>query len=123
MIITLAVRTAVSIFMVIKSAVEKRWVNLGLWIFLGMLGFAIIAWCLAVIGECRGTRRVLKVRVTRSHWDIILVLSAVVAVATLAMAWFVPFAATSSLWYGAWLFLVLFAWIATWRAEEDNSVV
>lgn len=122
MLATLLIRTAVSIIMLVAYAIGRRWVSVAVWTVLGILGFAFIAWCLAVVGECRGVRKVLGVRIGRWHWDIFLIGLAAVHVGMIVGLWWAPSSVTTSLWYGMWLLLALASWIATWQPLEDSQV-
>ncbi|KAI1455629.1 hypothetical protein F4805DRAFT_435574 [Annulohypoxylon moriforme] len=59
MIATLAVRTALSVLGIIFRAYSNAIVGTIIGSILAAIGFIFIAWCLASIGEAKGTRKVL----------------------------------------------------------------
>lgn len=62
MLVILGVRTAISVWDVVWSAIKIQIGWLIINIVFGVVGFIFIAWCLAKIGEVQGYRRVLGVR-------------------------------------------------------------
>lgn len=65
MITILGLRTAMSVLAIIYDAYGRRLVSFILGVILAVLGFLFIAWCLAVIGEMKGYRKVLGARIVR----------------------------------------------------------
>lgn len=63
MIAILGIRTAISIIAIIRDVWGARIVNLIVGSILAVLGFLFIAWCLAKIGDAKGHRKVLGIRV------------------------------------------------------------
>ncbi|KAK8123937.1 hypothetical protein PG999_003855 [Apiospora kogelbergensis] len=87
----LLVRTAMSVWGIVRDALGGRIVSVIIFSILGVLGFFFIAWCLAQIGEARGRRKVLGVMVGRWHFDIFLAVFAVIHVGLLVGAAFSQF--------------------------------
>lgn len=66
MLVILGVRTAISVWDTVWSAIKVQIGWLIVNIIFGVIGFIFIAWCLAKIGDVQGYRRVLGVRVVSS---------------------------------------------------------
>lgn len=62
MLVILGLRTAISVWDAVQSAIRIQIGWLIVNIIFGVIGFLFIAWCLAKIGEAQGYRRVLGVR-------------------------------------------------------------
>jgi hypothetical protein len=63
MLIILGLRTAISVLSIIGHAFGGRVLSLVIGSVLAVLGFLFIAWCLATIGDAKGYRKVLGLRV------------------------------------------------------------
>ncbi|KAI1408310.1 hypothetical protein F5Y13DRAFT_172626 [Hypoxylon sp. FL1857] len=124
MIITLGVRTALSILGVIFKAYSGSIGGMVIGIILAVLGFLFVAWCLACIGEATGTRKVLGISVGRWHFDIFLLASGLIHVGIL-IGFFTGMGNLGFLisWYGMWILIFAVAWITTWAPEQSNSYV
>ncbi|KAK1987280.1 hypothetical protein LZ30DRAFT_580349 [Colletotrichum cereale] len=123
MYVTLGTRTAMSVVGVIGDVAHNRVVGAVLGIVLGVLGFLFIAWCLAVIGQAEGRRKVLGVMVGRWHFDIFLLLAAFIHAALLVGSFVgLGTAGGQATWLIMWLLIFLVAWIGTWPAEQESYV-
>lgn len=58
MLVVLGIRTAISVLAIIGDAWGGRLLSLILGTIFAVLGFFFIAWCLAVIGDAQGYRKV-----------------------------------------------------------------
>ncbi|WYZ42432.1 hypothetical protein EsH8_VI_000131 [Colletotrichum jinshuiense] len=63
MYIILGIRTALSVIGVVRDIIHAQVASFILGIILGVIGFFFIAWCLAVIGQAEGRRKVLGIMV------------------------------------------------------------
>lgn len=63
MILILLVRAALASLNVFAYATESRTVVIVLTVTIGVIGLFFVAWCLAVIGEARGERKVHGARI------------------------------------------------------------
>jgi hypothetical protein len=63
MLVILGLRTAISVLSIVGHAFGGRVLSLVLGSVLAVLGFLFIAWCLATIGDAKGYRKVLGLRV------------------------------------------------------------
>ncbi|KAI2464213.1 hypothetical protein F4781DRAFT_83544 [Annulohypoxylon bovei var. microspora] len=124
MITTLGVRTALSVLGILFNAYSKGVGGMIIGIILAVIGFLFIAWCLASIGEARGTRKVLGTSMGRWHFDVFLFASALVHIAFL-IGFFTGMGNTGFLisWYGMWILIFAVAWITTWTPEQPISNV
>ncbi|KAF2020880.1 hypothetical protein BU24DRAFT_456907 [Aaosphaeria arxii CBS 175.79] len=124
MLVTLVIRTAISILSCVSYAGYRRWVSFAINVVLAILGFFFIAWCLAVIGEARGWRKVLGLRVGRWHFDIFLIFAALAHIGIL-IGWFFGLgnAGATGTWMIMWLLIFGAAWVATWQPDEPASQV
>ncbi|KAI1442583.1 hypothetical protein F5Y02DRAFT_395918 [Annulohypoxylon stygium] len=123
MIATLGVRTALSVLGVIYSAYSNSIVGTIIGSILAAVGFVFIAWCLATIGEAKGTRKVFGMSVGRWQFDAFLFASALVHIGFL-VGFFTGMGNTGFLisWYGMWILIFAVAWITTWTPEEQQPV-
>ncbi|KAK1964124.1 hypothetical protein LY78DRAFT_583212 [Colletotrichum sublineola] len=121
MYITLGTRTAVSVLGVVGGIAHDRVLGAILGIVLGVVGFLFIAWCLAVIGQAEGRRKVLGIMVGRLHFDIFLLVAAFIH-AALLIGSFVGLGTSGgqAAWLIMWLLIFLVAWIGTWPAEQES---
>ncbi|KAK1595552.1 uncharacterized protein LY79DRAFT_577925 [Colletotrichum navitas] len=121
MYITLGTRTAMSVIGVVGDIAHDRVLGAVLGIVLGVIGFLFVAWCLAVIGQAEGRRKVLGVMLGRLHFDLFLLVVALVHAALLVGS-FVGLGTSGgqATWLIMWLLIFLVAWIGTWPAEEES---
>ncbi|KAK3051492.1 hypothetical protein LTR09_007515 [Extremus antarcticus] len=112
MITILTARTFLDIPALYLFARRLEIPNLVLYLAIDVIAFVFIAWCLSVIGEAQGERRVLGKRVGRWHLDAFLLVTALVHVlllvgqlSGLALGFGVvgPY---GSIWLLTWLLLV-----------------
>ncbi|GKT40565.1 uncharacterized protein ColSpa_00746 [Colletotrichum spaethianum] len=123
MYVILGIRTAMSVIGVVRDIVHAQIVSLILGIILGVIGFFFIAWCLAVIGQSEGRRKVLGIMVGRWHFDIFLLVTAFIHAALLVGSFFgLGSAGGHATWLIMWLLIFLVAWIGTWPAEQESHV-
>ncbi|KAF1992768.1 hypothetical protein P154DRAFT_452051 [Amniculicola lignicola CBS 123094] len=123
MIAVLGIRTAISVLKVIYYAARPDIVWIILSVILGVIGFFFIAWCLAKIGDAKGDRMVLGMRVGRWHFDVFLLVAALIHVGILVGFFFgLGVAGTAGTWTAMWLLIFAVAWIATWDAEPNSQV-
>ncbi|KAK2049096.1 hypothetical protein LZ31DRAFT_538591 [Colletotrichum somersetense] len=76
MYVTLGTRTAISIVGVVGDIAHDRVFGAVLGIVLCITGFLFVAWCLSVIGQAEGRRKVLGAMVERLHFDVFLFVAA-----------------------------------------------
>ncbi|KAJ4295010.1 hypothetical protein N0V90_007018 [Kalmusia sp. IMI 367209] len=123
MLTVLGLRTAISIFDIVWSAVRAQIVGLIIAIILSIIGFFFIAWCLAKIGEAQGYRKVLGLRVGRWHFDAFLFVMAIIHVGIFIGAFFgLNGGGLGGAWLAMWLLIFGAAWIATWEPEQQSNV-
>ncbi|TKW48893.1 hypothetical protein CTA1_4417 [Colletotrichum tanaceti] len=123
MYVILGIRTALSVIGVVRDITHARVAGFIIGIILGVIGFFFIAWCLAVIGQAEGRRKVLGVMVGRWHFDIFLLVTAFIHAALLVGSFFgLGSAGGYATWLIMWLLLFLVAWIGTWPAEQESYV-
>ncbi|KAH7126580.1 hypothetical protein B0J11DRAFT_281027 [Dendryphion nanum] len=118
MIAILVIRTAVSVLTIIGHAWGGRLLSLIMGTIFAVIGFFFIAWCLAVIGDAKGTRKVFGFNVERLHFDIFLALFAVIHIGVFISAFFDNGGSLVS-WLVMWLIIFGVAWIATWAPEPQ----
>ncbi|KAK7936669.1 uncharacterized protein PG986_015107 [Apiospora aurea] len=119
----LLVRTAMSILGIVRDALAAHFVSVIIYSILAVLGFFFIAWCLAMIGEVRGRRRVLGVMVGRWHFDVFLAVFGIIHVAVLLAAIFAGSRVGLGVsWLVMWVAIFAVAWVATWPPEQDSQV-
>ncbi|KAF2123091.1 hypothetical protein BDV96DRAFT_681665 [Lophiotrema nucula] len=122
--IILATRTAVSILSIMWGAWGNMIVSVIIGTILALIGFFFIAWCLARIGDAEGSRTVLGCKVGRWHFDIFVLILAILHVGLLIGAFFgVQGGALEGTWLILWLLIFAVAWIATWAPDEPPSNV
>jgi hypothetical protein len=63
MLVILGLRTAISVLSIVGHGFGGRILSLVLGSVFAVLGFLFIAWCLATIGDAKGVRTVLGLRV------------------------------------------------------------
>ncbi|EFQ33872.1 hypothetical protein CGRA01v4_10768 [Colletotrichum graminicola] len=121
MYITLGARTAMSVIGVVGDIAHGRVLGAVLGVILGAIGFLFIAWCLAVIGQAEGRRKVLGVMVGRLHFDLFLLAAAFIHTALLVGS-FVGLGTSGgqATWLIMWLLIFLVAWIGTWPACQES---
>ncbi|KAK8022051.1 hypothetical protein PG993_012818 [Apiospora rasikravindrae] len=119
----LLVRTAMSILGIVRDALAAHVVSVIVYSILAVLGFFFIAWCLAMIGEVRGRRRVLGVMVGRWHFDIFLAVVGIIHIGILLAA-IIPSSQVGPIvpWLIMWVAIFAVAWVATWPPEQDSQV-
>ncbi|GJC83305.1 hypothetical protein ColLi_06143 [Colletotrichum liriopes] len=123
MYVILGTRTAMSVIGVVRDIVHAQVASFILGIILGVIGFFFIAWCLAVIGQAEGRRKVLGIMVGRWHFDIFLLVTAFIHAALLVGSFFgLGSAGGYATWLIMWLLIFLVAWIGTWPAEQESHV-
>jgi hypothetical protein len=66
MLVILGLRTATSVLSIVGHAFGGRVLSLVLGSVFAVLGFLFIAWCLATIGDAKGVRKVLGLKVVSS---------------------------------------------------------
>ncbi|KAK6213489.1 hypothetical protein QIS74_09491 [Colletotrichum tabaci] len=123
MYVILGIRTAMSVIGVVRDIIHARVAGFIIGIILGVIGFFFIAWCLAVIGQAEGRRKVLGVMVGRWHFDVFLLVTAFIHAALLIGSFFgLGSAGGHATWLIMWLLIFLVAWIGTWPAEQESYV-
>ncbi|KAK2000596.1 hypothetical protein LX36DRAFT_747516 [Colletotrichum falcatum] len=119
--VVLGTRTATSVVAVVGDAARDRVLGAVLGAVLGVVGFLSVAWCLAVIGQAEGRRKVLGVMVTRLHFDLFLLVAAFVHAALLVGSFAgLGTSGGQAAWLVMWLPIFLVAWIGTWPAEQES---
>ncbi|KAK2053600.1 hypothetical protein LY76DRAFT_649727 [Colletotrichum caudatum] len=123
MYVTLGARTAISIVGVVGDIAHDRVPGAVLGIVLGVIGFLSVAWCLAVIGQAEGRRKVFGVTVERLHFDLFLFAAAFIHAALLVGS-FVGLGTSGGqvAWLVMWLLIFLVACIGTWTAEQESYI-
>jgi len=123
--VVLLVRTLLSILSIVRRAYGGYVVSLAVGLILAVVGFLFIAWCLAVIGEARGSRKVCGVVLGRCFFDVALGLAALIHIGILvgSFAGGVVAAGIGASWLIMWVAIFAVAWIATWEPEEPASYV
>ncbi|KAF4892275.1 hypothetical protein CGCF415_v013055 [Colletotrichum fructicola] len=121
MYIILGIRTALSILSIVRDIIAGRVVSWIIGIILAVLGFFFIAWCLAVIGQAEGRRKVFGIMLGRLHFDIFLLVTAFIHAALLVGSFFgLGSGGGYATWLIMWLLIFGVAWICTWPAEPES---
>ncbi|KAK3939218.1 hypothetical protein QBC46DRAFT_355240 [Diplogelasinospora grovesii] len=110
--IIMLLRTFMSVLNITSNAFGQRVVSLVLGILLAIISFIYVGWCLAVIGEAQGSRRVCGVNIGRTHLDVMLVIFAISHIALFIGAFTPGLGALAfvTIWVILWLLVVLVAW-------------
>ncbi|KAK2025930.1 hypothetical protein LX32DRAFT_695980 [Colletotrichum zoysiae] len=121
MYVTLGTRTAISVVGVVGDIARDRVLGAVLGVVLGVVGFLFVAWCLGVVGQAEGRRKVLGAMVKRLHFDVFLFVAAFIH-AALLVGGFVGLGTSGSqvAWLIMGLLIFLVAWIGTWPAEQES---
>ncbi|OLN97019.1 hypothetical protein CCHL11_02030 [Colletotrichum chlorophyti] len=123
MYIILAIRTALSIIGIVRDIIHSQVASFILGLILGIIGFFFIAWCLAVIGQADGRRKVLGIMIGRWHLDIFLIVTAFIHGLILIGSFLgLGSAGGHATWLIMWLLIFGVAWICTWPAEPESHV-
>ncbi|KAL0938449.1 uncharacterized protein CTRU02_205059 [Colletotrichum truncatum] len=123
MYIILGIRTALSILSIASDIIHGNVAGWIIGIILAILGFFFIAWCLAVIGQAEGRRKVLGIMLNRVHFDIFLLVTAFIHAIILVSTFFgLGNAGSYVIWLILWLLIFAVAWICNWPAEPESSV-
>ncbi|CAI6336196.1 unnamed protein product [Periconia digitata] len=124
MIVILLTRLALSIISIFFHLWGGELISVIVGSILTVLGFLFVAWCLTVIGEAQGGRKVMGLMIRRGALDIFLWIVAEVHVALLIIGAFFGFGNWMSItWTVMWLVIFGAAWVCTWTPDEAESQV
>ncbi|KAK3385450.1 hypothetical protein B0H63DRAFT_560055 [Podospora didyma] len=122
--VILIVRLIISILNIIFHAYGSKIVSIIVGLTLGVLGFVIIGWCLAVIGEAKGTHRTCGITWGRVHFDIALGLFVVIHLGMLigGLVGLAIIGVTAG-WIILWLQIAVITYIAAKASEGGRGII
>lgn len=123
MLTILLLRTAISVKEVVWAAIRLNIAWLIINIVFGIISFFFVAMALEKIGEAQGRRKVLGILVGRWHFDVFLLVMAIIHAGIFIGLFFgLGGGGGSAGWLALWLLIFIVYWITTWQPEAESNV-